>query len=102
MLYISAITAPLVNSFLLLKMLKANKGNEFWCDGLFRFLITVSLRDKGSMDRTNGFPFVNVLYEEHNNQSRTDGYISYLCFLIIANWSTNKGRFGCLFIYQIE
>ena len=53
------------------------------------------------MDRTNGFLFVNVLCEEHNTQSTTNGYKSHLCFLIIANWNKNKGWFGCLFVYPI-
>ena len=54
------------------------------------------------MDRTNGFRFVNALYEEHNKQSTTDGYKSHLCFLIIPNWDTNEGWFDCLFVYPIE
>ena len=78
-------------------MRKANIGNEFWCDGLFHFPIIVSLRDKGSMDRTNGFPFVNVLYEEQSNQSTTGGNKSHLFFLIIAKWNTKRGWFYCLF-----
>ena len=54
------------------------------------------------MDLTNGFPFVNVLGEEHNKQSMTDIYKSHFCFLIIADWNTNKGGLGCLFVYPIE
>ena len=53
------------------------------------------------MDRTNRFPFGNVLCEEHNNQSTTDGYKSRICFLLIANWNTNKGWFDCLFVYPV-
>ena len=102
MLNLSVNAAPRVNPFSLLKTRKANKDNEFWCGGLFRFLITPSLRDIGSTDRMNGFPFVNALYEEHNNQSTADRYKSYLCFLMIANWNMNKGSFDCLFVYPIE
>ena len=59
MLYLSATTAPPVK--------------DIGVTGFSISLITVSLRDKGSMDRTNGFTFVNVLCEEHNNQSTTRG-----------------------------
>ena len=96
MLYLSATTAPLVNPLCLLQMRNANKGNDFWCGGLFRFLITVSLHDKRSMDRTGVFPLVRVLYEEHNNQSTTDGYKFHPCFLIIQLLIGTRTRDGLI------
>ena len=96
MLYLSATTAPLVNPLCLLQMRNANKGNEFWCGELFRFLIIVSLHDKRSMDRTGVFPFVRVLYEEHNNQSTTDGYKFHSCFLIIQLLIGTRTRDGLI------
>ena len=111
-------------SFLLLKMRKRNIGNELSCDGLFHFLITVSLPGKGRMNRwpfpfsnyclatqkrKHGshecfFPLVNVLYNEHRYQSTSDGYKyhSHWCFLIIANRKMNRGWFGSLFVFSIE
>ena len=101
---------------------KRNKGNKLSCDGLshfqllshhavkdvwtggiIRFLITVSLRSKRSMDHPNVFfAFVNVLYREHKCQSTSDGYKSHLCFLIITNRKTNKGWFGSLLFSQLN
>ena len=94
MLYLSATTVPLVNPFCFCRCGKQIKVTSF-CVAV-RFLSTVSLHEKGSMDRTSVFPFVSVLYEEHNNQSTTDGYKFHSCFLIIANWNTND---GWLFVY---
>ena len=76
---------------------------DAWVGGLSRFLITVSLRSKGSMDHANVFfAFVNVLYREHKYQSTSDGHKSHLCFLIIANRKTNRGWFGSLFVFPTE
>ena len=94
MLYLSATTVPLVNPFCFCRCGKQIKVTSFGV--AVRFLSTVSLHEKGSMDRTSVFPFVSVLYEEHNNQSTTDGYKFHSCFLIIANWNTND---GWLFVY---
>ena len=38
------------------------------------------------------FAFVNVIYEDHINQSTTDGYKSHLCFLVIANRKTKQRK----------
>ena len=105
-------------SFFLLKMSKRNIGiatgssifellshyavKDAWTGGLSRFLITVSLRSKGSMDHTNVFRFVNVLYREHKYQSTSDGHKSHLCFPIIANRKTNRRWFGSLFVFPTD
>ena len=81
---------------------RKTKGRYIHGPGLSRFLITVSLRGKGSMDHTNVFRFVNVLYREHKYQSTPDGHKSHLCFLIIANRKTNRGWFGSLFVFPTE
>ena len=81
---------------------RKTKGRYIHGPGLSRFLITVSLRSKGSMDHTNVFRFVNVLYREHKYQSTSDGHKSHLCFLIIANRKTNRGWFGSLFVFPTE
>ena len=75
---------------------------DAWTGGLSRFLITVSLRSKGSMDHTNVFRFVNVLYSEHKYQSTSDGHKSHLCFPIIANRKTNRRWFGSLFVFPTD
>ena len=55
------------------------------------------------MDHTNVFfAFVNFLYREHKYQSTSDGHKSHLCFLIITNRKTNRGRFGSLFVFPTE
>ena len=118
MLYLAATAAPLVFSFLLLKMRKRNIGTEFSCGGLFHFPITVSLRGKVHVDwwaflfsncclatrkRKNGsheciFAFVMPFIWRTQKANTTAGHKSHLCFPIITNWNTNKGLFDYLFV----
>ena len=122
MLYLAATVAPLVFSFLLLKMRKRNIGNEFSCGGLFHFPITVSLRGKGHVDwraflfsncclatrkKKHGsheciFAFVMPFIWRTQKANTTGGHKSHLCFPMITNWNTNKGLFDILFVFPIE
>ena len=120
MLYLPATAAPLVFSFLLLKMRNRNIGNAFSYGGLFHFLITVSLRGKGHMDwrallfssyclatrkRKQGshecFLFLSMCYMK-NTKNTTGGYKSHLCSPIIINWNTSKGLFDSLFVFPSQ
>ena len=121
MLYLTATAAPLVFSFLLLKMRKRNISNEFSCGGLFHFLITVSLRGKGHVDwraflfsnyclatrkRKHGsddfFCFCQSFIWRTQKANTTGGYKSHLCFRVIANWNSNNGLFDSLFVFTTE
>ena len=104
-------------------MRKRNIGNKFPCNGLFHFLITVSLRGKGHMDWRDFlfsnyclatqkgkhgshewffFCFCQCFIWRTQKANTTGGYKSHLCFPIITNWNTNKGLFDSLFVFPIE
>ena len=108
--------------FCLLEMRKRIIGNELSCDGLFHFLITVSLRgkgcmdrrafpfsnyyslrSKGSMDHTNVFSILSMFYIENTNtKARQTGTNPFMLSSKIANRKTQRGWFGSLFVFLTE